>query len=362
MTTAANDTPTPSLKGRLIALFLGLVLLLGLSEIVLRVAMPNWRDFYSGWFMTAEYVPGYTRVATGIAGFDGYFAQNNGDFRVRIGINKFGLRNKDPIDNADGRIWVVGDSMTFGWGVEENQRYSELLGKNLGQPTYNIASPGTDVCGYQSLLARMPKTVKPKAVVMGLILENDITDYDCKALSKRHTQQFNDGYTQQTGASGLLEFKRFLTANTAIYNFIAVSLKRVDVVRTVLTSLKIIKPTLTYKNPLQGKKFDRSVNATVREILVFNSMLPTGTPFTVLIAPGRFELKNGDTLYKKLRLGVMSRLEQAGITAIDPFRDFNQAGYAPTHFAHDGHWTPLGHEIAANSLVPVLKAQLLAKE
>jgi len=183
MTNPSESVATPSLKGRLIALILGLVLLLGLSEIVLRVAMPNWRDFYSGWFMTAEYVPNYTRVATGIVGFDGYFAQNNGDFRVRIGINKFGLRNKDPIEDANDRIWVVGDSMTFGWGVEENERYSEVLGKYLGLPTYNIASPGTDVCGYQSLLARMPKTVKPSAVVMGLILENDITNYDCKAFS-----------------------------------------------------------------------------------------------------------------------------------------------------------------------------------
>jgi len=160
----------------------------------------------------------------------------------------------------------------------------------------------------------------------------------------------------------LLEIKRFLTANTAIYNFIAVSLKRVDIVRTILTSLNIIKPTLTYKNPLQGKKFAQSVNATVREILAFKSMLPTGTPFTVLIAPGRFELKNDDALYKKLRIAVKSRLEQAGITAVDPFQEFNQAGYAPTHFAHDGHWTALGHKIAAKTLAPVLKAQLLAKD
>jgi len=358
MTTADNNTPTPSLKGRLIALGVGLVLLLGLSEIVLRIAMPDWRDFYSGWFMTAEYVPNYTRVATGIAGFDGYFAQNNGDFRVKIRINDFGLRDNEAVDKSNGRIWVVGDSMTFGWGVEENERYSNLLAGELGQPTYNIASPGTDVCGYQSLLARMPNTVRPKAVVMGLILENDIADYDCKQLAVRHKKQFDEGYQQQGRANGWLEIKRFLTAHTAIYNFIAVSLKRVDIIRNILTSLNIIKPTLTYKNPLQGKQqFDKSVDATVREIKRFQSMLPASTPFIVLIAPGRFELKNNDALYKKLRLAIRDKLESVGIPAVDPYPGFEKAGYEATHFAHDGHWKPLGHRIAARAITKAMRQQ-----
>ncbi|MBI1986249.1 MAG: hypothetical protein HYS64_06160, partial [Rhodospirillales bacterium] len=75
---------SPTVKGRLIALALGLVLLVVTSEAILRFAMPHWREFFSGWFMSTVQVPDHGTVTTGRPGFDGHFAQNNGDFRVRI--------------------------------------------------------------------------------------------------------------------------------------------------------------------------------------------------------------------------------------------------------------------------------------
>ena len=71
--------------------------------------------------------------------------------------------------------------MTFGWGVERNEIYSAVAGRMGKFPTYNVASPGTNVCGYQALLARTLKRASPRAVIVGLILENDMDDYDCRA-------------------------------------------------------------------------------------------------------------------------------------------------------------------------------------
>ena len=50
-------------KGRLVATFLGLLLLVLISEGVLRVATPHWRDFYSGWFMRVISVPSHGNIA-----------------------------------------------------------------------------------------------------------------------------------------------------------------------------------------------------------------------------------------------------------------------------------------------------------
>jgi len=342
-------------KGRLIAIIIGFVLFMLAAEAVLRVAMPHWQEYYSGWFMRAINVAGHGRVSTGQPGFDGYFAQNNGDFRIHININEFGLRNNEPVDEADGRIWVVGDSMTFGWGVEENQIYASVIGDKLGSPTYNIASPGTDVCGYQALLARMPESVQPRAVVMGLILENDIHVYDCREKARREDSQSLDAKPTNTS---LIAIKSWFTGHSAIYNFVAVSLKRVNVLREVLTSLGIVRPIDTYKNPLLGLDFEKAIQRSVAEIETLKKMIPEGTPFLVVIAPGRFELNGGDELYARLRKAMGTALGERGIDYVDPFEAFNEAGYAPTHFAHDGHWTVLGHRLAGTVAAKRLRTLL----
>ncbi len=347
-----EDPVAPTWKGRLIATAVGLIILLIMAEVVLRIAMPHWREYYSGWFMRAISVPGHGIVSTGIPGFDGFFAQNNGDFRVHIKINEFGLRNKEPVEKADDRIWVVGDSMTFGWGVEEEEIYASVIAKNIGQATYNIASPGTDICGYQALLARMPKTTHPRAVVMGLILENDIYAYDCQKKARRQERMPKSETKESFG------LKRWLTKNTAAYNFLAVSLKRVNILHELLKAVGIVLPVDTYKNPLSGASMGDAVKRSVNEIETFRKMLPDGTPFLVVIAPGRFELRTGDTLYAELRQAIRKALEASNIIFVDPFDAFFEAGYQPTHFAHDGHWTALGHQLAAREATQLLKRML----
>ncbi|MCH8898312.1 MAG: 2-oxo acid dehydrogenase subunit E2, partial [Chloroflexi bacterium] len=63
-----------------------------LAEVLLRFAMPDWRDFYSGRFMRKIVVSGHGVVSTGRPRFDGIFAQNNGDFRVRITVNDLAVK------------------------------------------------------------------------------------------------------------------------------------------------------------------------------------------------------------------------------------------------------------------------------
>jgi hypothetical protein len=351
--------PKLTWKGRLIATFVGLLLLLVISEGALRVGMPHWRDFYSGWFMRTILVANHGIVATGQPGFDGYFAQNNGDFRVHIKINDFGLRNPEPIENSDKRTWIVGDSMAFGWGVEQDEMYSSILGKKLGSKTYNVASPGTSVCGYQALLSRMPKDLVPSAVVIGLILENDMTVYDCTGKAREQETQQAAGKISNDGPVTWIGVKRYLTGKSALYNFAAVGLKRINFIRDFFTNIGLIRKTISYKGFISDDKFKSVVTTTADELEVLKRMIPENTPFLVLVAPGRFELLSDDNFYKRLRLSVISELKKRNIAVVDPFNRFKEAGYQNIHFAHDGHWSALGHKIAAEELSKVLKPQLL---
>lgn len=337
----------PTLRGRVIAVLVGIVLAGIAAEGVLRIAMPQWREFYSGWFIDKAVVPGRGVVNIGKPGFDGYFAQNNGDFRVRIAINEFGLRNSDPVAAADGRIWIIGDSMAFGWGVERDEMYTSVIGRTLNLPTFNVASPGTGVCGYQALLARMPENVKPRAVIVGLVLENDVHPYDCAAAARRQNREVASG--DGVEIVDWIAVKRSLTRYLALYNFLAVALKRVDVLREALTAIGVIREGHAYRRVIADDKIDDAVDKTADELAALRAMLPQGTPFGVLVAPARFEIKDGDAFYRRLRLQTNAALTSRGIAVIDPFDRFVAAGFGPTHFAHDGHWSALGHRLAGEA-------------
>ena len=350
----ATDKSTPSarsiLVGRLIALVLGFAILLVMSEIGLRIAMPHWKEFHSGRFMRKLFLPEYGVLTTGRPGFKGYFAQNNGDFRAYIEINEFGLRNDEPISAADGRIWVIGDSMTFGWGVERPEMYSSVLAEKYGMPTYNVASPGTDVCGYQGLLARMPTIATPRAVVVGLILENDLLLDPCNTKADRDLRATSSAAKNGTRRATAIKIKGFMTKNFAIYNFFTVSLKRVDVLRVLLTKIGLINEPHRYRISIPEARVSEAVKQTAAELANFKAMLPIGTPLVVLIAPGRFEIKDGNPLYRDLRNAMVAELGKLGVPTVDPFRSFESAGFIATHFAHDGHWTVVGHRLAGEAL------------
>jgi hypothetical protein len=328
-----------------------LILCVAFAEVASRVLTPDWRDFYSGRFMARESVAGFGAANVGRAGFDGFFAQNNGDFRVRVTINAHGLRNDEPVEAADGRIWVIGDSFSFGWGVERDEMYSSLIAELSGAPAYNVASPGTDVCGYQALAARMPDGLRPTAVVVGLMLENDVRDYDCAAAAEEETAEGKGGGPSLAGA------KILLTRYSALYNQVVVAAKRVDILREPLIALGLVEREHAYKRPFEDDEIESRTASTAREIVALKGL--TGDVFfAVLLIPSRFEILDGDSFHHDLRLAMKEALKKAGIAVIDPFAAFETAGFKPTHFAHDGHWTPAGHAIAGRAAAEWLKQRL----
>jgi lysophospholipase L1-like esterase len=332
------------------------VLALLAAEAAVRVAMPHWREFWSGWFITTDRVDG-TVVAIGRPGYDGMFAQNNGDFRVRIRINDLGLRDDVPGTAANGQVWAVGDSMTFGWGVEADQTYAKVAEHALGRGVYSVASPGADVIGYESLVKRMPAGVRPAAVIVGLVLENDLADYAAARQPATPTPAAENPPASEPLSDRL---KILLTERSALYNFFAVALKRSDVITNFLVSVGLIQQAQSYSHNLDGADLDAETASTADELQNLQHLLPDGTPFAVLVVPGRFEVRDGDARFHAAREKMLAALKAHGIAAIDVFDAFKAAGFAATHFAHDGHWNARGHDIAGRAVADWLRGQGLA--
>ena len=105
------------------ALLVFLVLLL-FGELVLRVA-PGFTDpgMASGLRMCD---PQPTRIWQYKAGIT--LRHRTREFAVDVHTNGWRLRGPEVEASDDAlRVLVIGDSFTFGWGVEERERYSEVL-------------------------------------------------------------------------------------------------------------------------------------------------------------------------------------------------------------------------------------------
>ena len=315
-----------------------------MSEGLLRLIYPSWNE-YGSRFFTQISQPKHGNMLIGIAGFEGYFSQNNGDFRTHLRINQAGLRNDTPIGAADNSIWIVGDSMAFGWGVDRDKIYTARLKQYSKQPTYNVAAPGGNLCSYQGLLSRMPSGIKPKAVVLGLLMENDVIKYDCRLRAK---QQENAGNIANDNNFSIS--KGWLTNNSAVYNVITNSLKRIPFINAALVKLRVSKDSHGYIQFCEKRDIEICVSTTVNEIEYLRNMLPKDTPFVVLVAAARFEIRDDDPFYRAFRVAMLKKLRANNIDYIDTFDQFKLAGFEATHFKHDGHWVPLGHKIAGKLL------------
>ncbi len=346
------------LFANLMLLFVVLCLSVGTMEIATRLLWPDWRNFNAGRFMQVVDVPGFGTTVIGQPGFDGMFSNNNGDFRTHIKINDFGHRESVPVDAADGRVWVVGDSFSFGWGVEVTDAFAWQVGEQTGFKTYNIANPGTNVCGYQAAIARMPASVKPKALIVGLTMENDLSNHSC-ATQREQSAKAAELNNHSEPVHSFFCVKAWLRNHTALYNFTVLNLKKSELAREVFVATGImadINQDISSNN--QGPALDALLQ-TADSIQYIITLLPPDVPIIVLIIPPRLELigPDADTLHER-RVTIQRLLNERGIPTADPFQALADAGFDKVHFANDGHWSAAGHMIAAEALAPALVAAL----
>src|SRR5262249_26110831 len=103
--------------------------------------------------------------------------QPSGNRTISVRHNSLGLRERELSDIAPDRFLFLGDSFTYGYDAEANERFSELLQKAL--PQYGIVNAG--VSGYGTdqqflLMKRLWNEIKPKYVVLTFCVDNDRND------------------------------------------------------------------------------------------------------------------------------------------------------------------------------------------
>lgn len=99
-----------------------------------------------------------------------------GEFGVPVRLNRLGFRGAEwgPPKEAEHRVLVLGDSLTFGYGVREEEAYPQVLEGLLGTP-YRVLNAGA--IGYNTdqawqVLRKEGLPARPSAVLL-LFVGND---------------------------------------------------------------------------------------------------------------------------------------------------------------------------------------------
>ena len=157
------------------------------------------------------------------------------DFTVRITINKQGFRDRSYGPKPPGvfRILTIGDSFTFGLGVDQHEVYSKVLESILNKQTaqtfevINGGAPGYSTHQELILLKEAGLALEPDLVLVGFYPFNDLRDNQLPI--NRYALAYGYLYDEkgynvvlQNEKSGLpIPFKGYLWAHFNAYRFLA---------------------------------------------------------------------------------------------------------------------------------------------
>ncbi len=105
------------------------------------------------------------------------------DFDIQVVTNRQGLREPEMISAAHPglrRAVIIGDSMTFGWGVEYEQAYAQVAQRTLRDvygrtdlEVINMGRPGAGPHDYLKYLRQYASQLRPDMIVIGFLVGND---------------------------------------------------------------------------------------------------------------------------------------------------------------------------------------------
>jgi hypothetical protein len=289
----------------------------------------------------------------------------NAEYNVAIRINSLGMRDDKEInfEKQEGsyRILCVGDSFTFGQGVESKEAYPKLLenGLRLKFPDKNIEVLNAGwIASNPRAQGRFIREYgikfKPDMIIVGFFTGNDIVETISEDMTLARKSIFEASYitalSMRTGFIGLLR-NLFDRCFPNLYEFL---------------SLKIIK--LSYALGYHRNTFDFMLQNSyskeiengwheafgylknINELCKINNidfiLMAIPFPDQVLdVSLDRNLIRNKPQIFLK------DFCKNENVNYIDLMPALISHNKEKIYYIKDGHWTKLGHEIAVQEIL-----------
>lgn len=295
-----------------------------------------------------------------------------GEWDVTIKTSSLGLRNDELQKSNKPRILVLGDSFTFGYGVENNETYVNLL-KGLFNNSIDFINAGY-ASGYSAdteyvYLKKHGLKLSPDIVMLGFFIGNDISDI----MSNNHgieddeikNVSSNIYYIDDSNRLRVKGLEKKWYYNTNVY----LSMKSHAYIffktriRQIFQGRELVEGTIY--NEERNEKLSGAINNTKDLLIKMNKITnESNVGFVIILIPTReqvyntkiFDKKGSKLDLEKINLEFISFFESNGINYIDllPYLRNEENIY----FKTDPHWNKKGHEFVAK----VIYENLINKE
>ena len=268
--------------------------------------------------------------------------KNTGDFDVTVRFNKYGLRDSKDLARSNGEdYFLVGDSFTFGWGVEEEERLSERLEALIGRRVFNLSAPA-DLKGYEQMIAYAVRNgASASNIIIAVNMATDIIRYD--------RQPVDEAPAAGVGARkpGLLaRIKNFLTSHSALYLLVTTLVHRSPGLKGLAAKAGLLVPNL---EGIRRHGFSEEAIASAAGVLA--EFARKYEAIVVIIPTRALWYGNNREVEERRHRVFVERVAGLGLDVVDLRPAFEAEG-APLayHFRNDGHWNPSGHAKVARVL------------
>ena len=305
------------------------------------------------------------------------------EFSYKISINSYGMRYKDfsiDLSNSRKRIAVLGDSFTWGIGVSNQERYTEIV-ENKTSNKFELLNFGVSGYGpiqHYLLVDEILDKFKPEVLLITFCLSNDFADnvlwkrYDYYKPYVRVDELYPikvSGYPlPRSGelSTGLItdwlsDHSRLFSLFRSTTKFAAP--KFIDYGQAGLINADENQFDIYFPNRSpESKSLSDQMVLVNSEILknIRDIARKRGVIFAVVVAPTKCEY--GSCFQGELEINMSARqqllktLKYLDIPAIDPTDSITIADFWKT----DGHWRSSGHEKVAEEILNWLRKNNLS--
>jgi len=284
-----------------------------------------------------------------IPNFDGYLDSYEYDVSVRTNAEGFRDRSWDPVAaDKTFRVLVLGDSFTFGMGVEQNETYTWLIEQKLNLYTattvINVGVGGWGTAHEYALLRdEALARYHPNAILVGYFIGNDLGDnlrFDTDAYSEYDGLLFQGSLTRakqlRASAAKYCNTCRLLSSMWTLLN-------QADVVVNDLEHGDVNSRQFSAKDdPEKTLAWDK----TVATLEAMKSLADSRhIPLYVALIPHKLQLQPMPPVTFDRNLPAKTLKSRTDLRYIDLLNEgLDSTAY---YFIKDGHWNKRGHAIAA---------------
>lgn len=273
---------------------------------------------------------------TGIPNFRMEHKSPVNEFQLDLKINALGFREQKKIEDSEQKdLVILGDSYAFGYGVEEDKRFGNILQKSFldSIKCFNLGIPS---CHFLNAKRNLEHAVQAglttENMIFAVCMENDLLNYET---------------IQEPTISVLKSIKSWFHKNSSLYNFVGRKVHDSKRIEHFLNWLGLV-------DKLEERKILEQIDQNVESSAQLLENLTGDFNTLILIVPSRFlwigenqEKTNlqHQKFVKELRQRSMKVLDMKPIfesLSTQPFDDF--------YFKIDGHWNEKGHQVVGQTL------------